>query len=91
MKDDYVSHRASINPNAPGARIAAAHETILLVNRWPELWPLLNELTLIQHRHVDWVTVLETLEQARLTHLEKALSKPVPPFVDPYRPSTWAD
>ena len=49
------------------AELAARQECVALVNERPELWPLLNELTLRSHRNeisggADWCDTLRLLQ-----------------------------
>lgn len=44
------------------AQVSAAHECMLLAHRHPEVWPVLNEVSLRGHRSaVNWVAALEAI------------------------------
>ncbi len=53
----------------PDAGLAARHEAMLLAQRWPDLWPLLNRLTL--HWPIDWPAVLIALRHERIVLLAR--------------------
>jgi hypothetical protein len=46
------------SPSRTAEGVAARHQCVLLVNEHPELWPLLNELTLIGQ---EWPVILQRL------------------------------
>ena len=54
-------HRRMRAPRTPDRAVdlAARHEVVVLVNANPALWPLLNEMTLIERP--DWPAVLNRL------------------------------
>ena len=46
------------------AQVSAAHECILLARRHPQVWPVLNEVSLLGHcSPVNWVAALEAIQQ----------------------------
>ena len=57
-------HRRMLAPRTPDRAVdlAARHEAVALINRHPAaLWPLLNEMTLIERP--DWPAVLHRLQR----------------------------
>jgi hypothetical protein len=52
-------------------QVEASHQVILLLKRRPDLWPRLNDLTLVvrQAPPVDWIKVLKDLRHAEAAGL----------------------
>ena len=49
---------------ANAANVEAAHECMLFAHLHPDVWPVLNAVTLGELRSaVNWVTVLETIQR----------------------------